>query len=78
MYLAKILSLLDGTPANKVIVRSVFDRILTPSPQSALSSVPKIPLASSLSPVELLMLLHSEEYEIGLKSRIEGKLLLWK
>lgn len=68
VYLPRIVSTLDGTPVEKTIVRSVFLSAVA----STASSIPGRPRTSKIAPVELIMLLHRAEKEIGLKSAIEG------
>lgn len=73
--LPRIVALLNGTPAERETVRSVFEAVLTTNEQAfgALSTnVPRVRQTDLLTPVELLMLLHSSEKETGLKQAIEG------
>lgn len=60
-------SLLNNTPQEKAVVRSVFLSILAAGSQVIRNN-------ELLTPVELLTLLHHSEKEAGLKSTIEGAL----
>ncbi|KAH6916084.1 Symplekin tight junction protein C terminal-domain-containing protein [Coprinopsis sp. MPI-PUGE-AT-0042] len=74
-YLPRIVSILNGQPEPKNLVRSVFGSIVTTPPQtfgSVTSNLPRARLNESLSPAELMVLLHESEKEIGLKSAIEA------
>ncbi|KAH8929649.1 hypothetical protein BT69DRAFT_1256010 [Atractiella rhizophila] len=73
--LPRIVSLLDGTPEKKAIVRSVFESIVSAQTQtfgSASTNIPRVRQNDHLTPKELLMLLHTNEKEIGLKSTMEA------
>lgn len=75
--LPRILSMLDGKQPGKDVIRSVFQSIVTTPPQSFGSmstNVPRVRQSELLTPVELLVLLHLSEKEIGLKQTIEGRL----
>jgi symplekin len=75
-YLPRIVSILNGQSEPKNLVRSVFGSIVTTPPQtfgSVTSNLPRARLNESLSPAELMVLLHESEKEIGLKSAIEGQ-----
>ena len=77
-HLPKIVSILNGTPEPKNLVRSVFGAIVTTPPQtfgSVTSNLPRVRQSELLTPAELMVLLHDFEKEIGLKSAIEGGLL---
>lgn len=74
-HLPRIVSMLDGTPENKQLVKSVFESIVTTPPQtfgSVTSNLPRVRQSELLTPAELMVLLHEYEKEIGLKSTIEG------
>ena len=74
-YLPRIVSILNGKPEPTNLVRSVFGSIVTTPPQSfgtVTSNLPRVRQSELLTPVELMVLLHESEKEIGLKSAIEG------
>ena len=74
-YLPRIVSMLNGTPEMKQLVKSVFESIVTTPPQtfgSVTSNLPRVRQSELLTPAELMVLLHESEKEIGLKSAIEG------
>ncbi|THH18059.1 hypothetical protein EW146_g2859 [Bondarzewia mesenterica] len=74
-HLPKIVSILNGTPEPKNLVRSVFGAIVTTPPQtfgSVTSNLPRVRQSELLTPAELMVLLHDFEKEIGLKSAIEA------
>ena len=71
--------MLNGTPENKQLVKSVFESIVTTPPQtfgSVTSNLPRVRQSELLTPAELMVLLHESEKEIGLKGAIEGLSLL--
>ncbi|KIL69469.1 hypothetical protein M378DRAFT_99051 [Amanita muscaria Koide BX008] len=74
-YLPRIVSVLDGSTENKTLVRSVFNSVISATPQ-ALGTVstnqPRVRQNDMLTPAELMVLLHDAEKEIGLKSAIEA------
>jgi symplekin len=75
-HLPKIVSTLNGTPEQKQHVRSVFQSVVQmPSETfgSVSTNLPRVRQTELLMPVELMVLLHNSEKEIGLKSTIEGK-----
>lgn len=67
---------LNGTPEQKAIVKSVFQSVVQ-APGDTFGSVstntPRVRQTELLMPVELMVLLHNAEKEIGLKATIEGK-----
>lgn len=76
-HLPRIVSILNGKPEPKNLVRSVFNSIVTTPPQtfgSVTSNLPRVRQSELLTPAELMVLLHESEKEIGLKAAIEGKL----
>ena len=82
-HLPRVVSILNGQPEPKNLVRSVFSSVVTTPPQtfgSVTSNLPRVRQSELLTPAELMVLLHEAEKEIGLKSAIEGvyihKLLL--
>ena len=77
-HLPRIVSILNGQAEPKNLVRSVFSSIVTTPSQafgSATSNLPRVRQSELLTPVELMVMLHESEKEIGLKSAIEGKCL---
>ena len=67
--------MLNGTPDNRQLVKSVFESIVTTPPQtfgSVTSNLPRVRQSELLTPAELMVLLHESEKEMGLKSTIEG------
>lgn len=75
-HLPRIIGLLSGKQAERELVRNVFQSVVTTPPQSfgsVTSNVPRMRQSELLTPVELLVLLHQHEKEIGLKQTIEGK-----
>jgi symplekin len=74
-HLPRIVSILDGQTEPKNLVRSVFGSIVTTPSQafgSVTSNLPRVRQSELLTPVELMVMLHESEKEIGLKSAIEG------
>jgi symplekin len=74
-HLPRIVSILNGQPDPKSLVRSVFSSVVTTPPQtfgSVTSNLPRVRQSELLTPAELMVLLHESEKEIGLKSAIEG------
>lgn len=74
-HLPRIVSILNGQPEPKNLVRSVFSSIVTTPPQSfgsVTSNLPRVRQSELLTPAELMVLLHESEKEIGLKSAIEA------
>jgi Symplekin tight junction protein C terminal len=74
-HLPRIVSILDGQTEPKNLVRSVFSSIVTTPSQafgSVTSNLPRVRQSELLTPVELMVMLHESEKEIGLKSAIEG------
>lgn len=67
---------MNNTPAEKLIVRSMFESILLPSASSfggsLGGSVSRMRQADLLTPVELMVLLHGKE--MNLKNAIEGEI----
>lgn len=75
-HLPRIVSILNGTPEPKNLVRSVFSSIVTTPPETfgkVTSNLPRVRQSELLTPAELMVLLHESEKEIGLKSAIEGE-----
>ncbi|KAG7444313.1 uncharacterized protein BT62DRAFT_970937 [Guyanagaster necrorhizus] len=74
-HLPRIVSILNGEPEPKNLVRSVFSSVVTTPPQtfgSVTSNLPRVRQSELLTPAELMVLLHEAEKEIGLKSAIEA------
>ncbi|RDX54248.1 hypothetical protein OH76DRAFT_1398571 [Lentinus brumalis] len=74
-HLPRIVSVLNGTPEPKNLVRSVFSSIVTTPPETfgkVTSNMPRVRQSELLTPAELMVLLHESEKEIGLKSAIEA------
>ncbi|KAI0372816.1 hypothetical protein BV20DRAFT_1034476 [Pilatotrama ljubarskyi] len=74
-HLPRIVSILNGTPEPKNLVRSVFSSIVTVPPETfgkVTSNLPRVRQSELLTPAELMVLLHQAEKEIGLKSAIEA------
>ncbi|KAF9269017.1 hypothetical protein L218DRAFT_916524 [Marasmius fiardii PR-910] len=74
-HLPRIVSILNGQPEPKNLVRSVFSSVVTTPPQtfgSVTSNLPRVRQSELLTPAELMVLLHDSEKEIGLKSAIEA------
>lgn len=74
-YLPKIVSLLDGTPEQKTMIRSVFLAATAPPSVLAGKNAPNKTKADEITAVELMTLLHKSEKEAGVKQTIEGKSL---
>ena len=78
-HLPRIVSILNSKPEPKNLVRSVFNSVVTTPPQSfgtVTSNLPRVRQSELLTPVELIVLLHESEKEIGVKQAIEGERLL--
>ncbi|KAE9401084.1 hypothetical protein BT96DRAFT_919061 [Gymnopus androsaceus JB14] len=74
-HLPRIVSILNGKPESKSLVRSVFSSIVTTPPQtfgSVTSNMPRVRQSELLSPSELMVLLHDAEKEIGIISAKEA------
>ncbi|CAL1714714.1 unnamed protein product [Somion occarium] len=74
-HLPRIVSILNGKPEPKALVRSVFESIVTTPPQSfgsVSSNLPRVRQSELLTPAELMVLLHKSESEIGLKAAMEA------
>ncbi|KAI6149817.1 hypothetical protein BKA82DRAFT_23571 [Pisolithus tinctorius] len=74
-HLPRIVSILNGQPEPKNLVRLVFSAIVTTPPQtfgSVMSSLLRARQSELLTPVELTVLLHEAEKDIGLMSAIEA------
>ncbi|KZT10059.1 uncharacterized protein LAESUDRAFT_673791 [Laetiporus sulphureus 93-53] len=74
-HLPRIVSILNGKPEPRNLVRSVFSSVVTTPPQtfgSVTSNLPRVRQSELLTPAELMVLLHESEKEIGLKAAIEA------
>ncbi|KAF8518981.1 Symplekin tight junction protein C terminal-domain-containing protein [Hysterangium stoloniferum] len=74
-HLPRIVSMLNGQPEPKNLVRSVFGAIVTTPPQtfgSVTSNLPRVRQSELLTPAELMVVLHESEKEIGLNSAKEA------
>jgi symplekin len=73
--LPRIVSMLNGKPEEKSLVRSVFVAIVEPPSQGKVSSnMPRMRESELLKPNELLVLLHDSNKGFSMKCAIEGKL----
>lgn len=68
------MSILDGKPENKALVKGVFSSVVTVPPDagSSSSNMPRMRRQDMLTPAELMLLLHDSEKEIGIKPTMEG------
>ncbi|KAG8748374.1 hypothetical protein FRC10_005921 [Ceratobasidium sp. 414] len=76
--LPRIVSVLNGKPEPKALVKSAFQAIVAAPPDSftkGSSNLPRMKQSEQLTPVDLMVLLH-EDKEIGIKPAIEGIVLL--
>ncbi|KAM0748127.1 hypothetical protein T439DRAFT_74720 [Meredithblackwellia eburnea MCA 4105] len=72
-YIPRIVTVLNNTPEEKLIVRSVFLSILAPASLSFAATANTVRQRHELlTPVELMVLLHNSEKEMGLKQTIEA------
>ncbi|KAI0057230.1 hypothetical protein BV25DRAFT_1831381 [Artomyces pyxidatus] len=74
-HLPRIVSILNGTPEPKALVKSVFGSIVTTPAQtfgSVTSNMPRVRQSELLTPAELMVLLHDTEKEIGRKPAMEA------
>ncbi|KAI0072686.1 hypothetical protein K474DRAFT_1604648 [Panus rudis PR-1116 ss-1] len=74
-HLPRIVSILNGKPEPKALVRQVFTSVVQAPPQSfgtVSSNLPRVRQSELLSPAELMVLLHESEQEIGLKAAMEA------
>ncbi|KAL4250329.1 hypothetical protein ABKN59_005891 [Abortiporus biennis] len=74
-HLPRIVSILNGQPEPKNLVKSVFNSIVTTPPQtfgSVTSNLPRVRQSELLTPAELMVLLHESEKEIGRRQAIEA------
>ncbi|WAQ81727.1 hypothetical protein PtA15_2A38 [Puccinia triticina] len=75
-HLPRILTLLNGKPDEKNLVRSVFDLIIQQPPTnfgSVSTNAPRVKQSELLTPVELLVLIHrTEDAQYSIKQAIEA------
>ncbi|KIY64034.1 hypothetical protein CYLTODRAFT_402460 [Cylindrobasidium torrendii FP15055 ss-10] len=73
-HLPRIVSILDGKPENKALVKGVFSSVVTVPPDagSSSSNMPRLRRQDMLTPAELMLLLHDSEKEIGIKQTMEA------
>ncbi|XP_006461965.1 hypothetical protein AGABI2DRAFT_206048, partial [Agaricus bisporus var. bisporus H97] len=74
-HLPRIVSILNGQPENKNIVRNVFTSIVAVPPSTfgtVSSNLPRVRHSELLPPDRLMVILHQCEKEIGLKSAMEA------
>ncbi|KAF8605954.1 hypothetical protein BDV93DRAFT_490054 [Ceratobasidium sp. AG-I] len=72
--LPRIVSVLNGKPEPKALVKSAFQAIVAAPPDSftkGSSNLPRMKQSEQLTPVDLMVLLH-EDKEIGIKPAIEA------
>ncbi|KAG9047536.1 hypothetical protein FS837_002060 [Tulasnella sp. UAMH 9824] len=70
--LPKIISTLSGKAEDRDQVRKVFSNVVTDSPVGVSTNMPRVRQSERLAPSELMVLLHEQEKEIGLKATIEA------
>ncbi|KAG8920094.1 hypothetical protein FRC01_000934 [Tulasnella sp. 417] len=70
--LPKIISTLSGKAEDRDQVRKVFSNVVTESPVGVSTNMPRVRQSERLAPSELMVLLHEQEKEIGLKATIEA------
>ncbi len=78
MELPKILDLLDGTEAPRKIVRQVFVDLNSPKTIPGSEGTAETVKPALISPVELMIVLHTLEDTIGLKRAVEGMILIMR
>lgn len=71
-HLPRIVSMLNGKPEEQGIVRSVFATVVAPPSVVGTSNQPRTRQSDMITPAELMVLLHEQEMEIGLKQTIEA------
>lgn len=73
-YLPRVVTVLNNTPEEKLIIRSVFLSVLAPASLSFAATANAVRQRHELlTPVELMVLLHTSEKQMGLKQTIEGE-----
>ncbi|KAK4053378.1 hypothetical protein OIV83_001542 [Microbotryomycetes sp. JL201] len=72
-YLPKIVSTLNNTPEKRVAMRSVFLAVTAPPSVKTGVTVRNKTRDDSVTPIELMTLLHKHDKEIGVKQTIEGE-----
>ncbi len=53
-------------------MKKVFSNVVAEAPAGVSSNMPRLRQNERLAPAELMVLLHEQEKEIGLKATIEG------
>jgi symplekin len=77
-HLPRLVSMLNGTPERKAMVKAAFTSIVIVPPQTFINSnQPRVRQSELLTPAELMMFLHDVEKDVGLKQAIEGTILIW-
>ncbi|KAG8889606.1 hypothetical protein FRB98_003668 [Tulasnella sp. 332] len=71
-HLPRMVATLDGTPEKHERVRKVFSNVVSESPSGTSSNMPRVRQSERLAPAELMVMLHEQEKEIGLKGVIEA------
>lgn len=71
-HLPRMVATLDGTAEKHERVRKVFSNVVSESPSGTSSNMPRVRQSERLAPAELMVMLHEQEKEIGLKGVIEG------
>ncbi|KAG9035999.1 hypothetical protein FRB95_009999 [Tulasnella sp. JGI-2019a] len=71
-HLPRLVTTLDGTPEKHERVRKVFSNVVSESPSGKSSNMPRARQSERLAPAELMVMLHEQEKEIGLKGVIEA------
>ena len=72
-YVPRIVTLLNNSPEERLVVRSAFLSVLAPASLSFSATANAVRQRHELlTPVELMVLLHASEKEMGLKQTIEG------
>jgi len=71
-HLPRLVSTLSGKPEERDHVRKVFSNIVTESPSGTSSNMPRVRQSERLAPAELMVMLHEQEKDIGVKSAMEA------
>jgi len=76
-HLPRLVSMLNGTPERKGMVKAAFNSIVIVPPQTFINSnQPRVRQSELLTPAELMMFLHDVEKDVGLKQAIEGTIII--
>lgn len=73
-FMPKMVGILCGKPAERDMVRQVFRHVVAPPVDLSQSTNVAREKTDDLSAADLLVMLHDQEKEIGLKAAIEGEL----